>query len=113
MYSNYSMSCLFSEGYYLFTEASNPRKPNHNAIMQTPSMESDGKARCIDFYYHMFGIGKDTLQLRVEYDGVKKTIFSKSGDFVNTWHRGQATLDVPSGKKFKVRIFFSFFSGLC
>ena len=89
-------------GYYMFTEASWPRKPNHNAILHTDKMQSDGEDRCIDFYYHMYGTGIGSLIVTVEYGGTKVQIFKKTGSQFNRWYRGQGTLRVPAGNDFKV-----------
>ena len=86
----------------MFTESSWPRRPNHNAILHTPKMNSDGQKRCMDFYYHMYGTGIGSLVVVVEYGGMKYEVFKKRGNQGNTWHRGQATLDIPAGSQFVV-----------
>ncbi|XP_065061722.1 MAM and LDL-receptor class A domain-containing protein 1-like isoform X22 [Rhopilema esculentum] len=90
------------DGYFVFTEALYPRRPNHNAVLSTPLMEWDGQQRCIDFYYHMFAFGIGSLVVTVDFDGVSTEIFRKNGNQGNRWNQGLATIDIPNGKKFKV-----------
>ncbi|XP_065061724.1 MAM and LDL-receptor class A domain-containing protein 1-like isoform X2 [Rhopilema esculentum] len=89
-------------GYFVFTEASYPRKPNHNAVLSTPVMESDGKPRCLDFYYHMYGSGVGSMVVSVGYDGISSDNLKITGNQGNWWNHGATTIDVPSGKKFQV-----------
>ena len=92
------------DGYYIFTESSWPRKRNHNAILYSAKMQSDGQSRCMDFYYHMYGKGIGSLYIEVEYNGTKHLVFQKSGDQRNVWRYGKAKLDVPYGYDFVVSI---------
>ena len=88
----------------MYTEASAPRKPNHNAILMTPTMQSDGKARCVDLFYHMYGSGIGSLVVSVTYNGVSHEVFRTNGNKGNKWNHGKGTLDVPSGLDFTVNI---------
>ena len=88
------------DGYYIFTESSSPRRRNHNAILYSAKMQSDGQSRCMDFYYHMYGEGIGSLYIEVEYNGKKHLVFQKSGDQQNIWRYGKAKLDVPYGNDF-------------
>ena len=71
-----------------------------------PCDRSDGKPRCIDFYYRMICNGKGFLNITVEYSGIKYIVFNATSSNANGWNRGQAVLDIPSGINFTVGIKF-------
>nr|XP_026692074.1 uncharacterized protein LOC104266090 isoform X2 [Ciona intestinalis] len=80
-------------GYYMFIEASRPRRTGHVARLISPLMEAtDGK--CLEFFYHMFGVGTGDLNVLFEpLDGSASTkIWEESGNHGNQWKRGRATI---------------------
>lgn len=79
----------FFKGYYMYIEASSPRKSGDNAILRSPPMKFPVN-RCLQFHYHMSGtaIGR----LKVTLNG--KTVFYASGDKGNVWY--PASVNVPS-----------------
>ncbi|KAJ8029935.1 MAM and LDL-receptor class A domain-containing protein 2 [Holothuria leucospilota] len=52
-----------AEGHYLYIEASQPQRPNDNAVISSPRLLNSFDHMCLQFYYHMSG--KDTGWLRV------------------------------------------------
>ncbi|KAM3930665.1 MAM domain-containing glycosylphosphatidylinositol anchor protein 1 isoform 2-T2 [Leptodactylus fuscus] len=82
------------EGFYMFIEASRPRRfgdkarlisPLYNITSKFPSQKS---IHCVSFYYHMYGrhIGNLTVLLRLKNIGTQDIpIWSKKGDQGNKW----------------------------
>ncbi|EDO39626.1 predicted protein, partial [Nematostella vectensis] len=71
---------ISAPGYYMYMEASNPRKQGENAIMDKTI--TFGGATCLTFYYHMLGQHMGTLNVFVG----SRRLFSKSGDQGSQWH---------------------------
>lgn len=82
------------EGFYMFIEASRPRRfgdkarlisPQYNISSKFPSLKS---TYCVSFYYHMYGrhIGNLTVLLRLKNIGTQDIpVWSKRGDQGNKW----------------------------
>ncbi|XP_068088796.1 MAM domain-containing glycosylphosphatidylinositol anchor protein 1 isoform X3 [Hyperolius riggenbachi] len=83
------------EGYYMFIEASRPRRLGDRARLISPMYNitttrfpSHKVPYCISFYYHMYGkhIGHLNVLLRVTNIGTTNTtIWSQNGDKGNRW----------------------------
>ena len=56
--------------------------------------------QCMTFYYHMYGSGMGTLEVKI--DG--NTLFSKSGNQGNQWLEGKVNVG-HSGSPYQVREF--------
>ncbi len=91
------------DGHYIYTEVSR-KGTGHNAILHSPEMTSDGKKRCLDFFYHMYGNGMGSFKVEIEVDGLMTEMFKKSGNQANNWIQGLVNIDVPSGSKFRVSL---------
>ncbi|XP_044181061.1 MAM and LDL-receptor class A domain-containing protein 1-like isoform X3 [Acropora millepora] len=74
-------------GYYMYIEASPPRREGDNAKLVL-SLPGNGKMGCLSFYYHMYGENMGTLNVFI---GNKK-VFSESGDHGNTWIKADRTI---------------------
>ncbi len=94
---------LSIDGHYLYTEVTGKSK-GHNAILHSPEMTSDGKKRCLDFFYHMYGNGMGSFKVEIEVDGSMTELFKKSGNQASSWVQGLVNIDVASGSKFRVSI---------
>ncbi|XP_075719620.1 MAM domain-containing glycosylphosphatidylinositol anchor protein 1 isoform X3 [Rhinoderma darwinii] len=82
------------EGFYMFIEASRPRRfgdkarlvsPQYNITSKFPSLKT---TYCVSFYYHMYGrhIGNLTVLLRLKNIGTQDIpVWSKKGDQGNKW----------------------------
>ncbi|XP_066451389.1 MAM domain-containing glycosylphosphatidylinositol anchor protein 1 isoform X2 [Eleutherodactylus coqui] len=82
------------EGFYMFIEASRPRRfgdkarlisPLYNITSKFPSLKT---IYCVSFYYHMYGrhIGNLTILLRLKNIGTQDIpVWSKKGDQGNKW----------------------------
>ena len=77
----------FFIGYYMYVEASRRRKGN-DAKLELRSGLPTGKS-CLSFFYNMHGGHKYMGTLRVLMNG--ETVFQKSGNQENTWHKAELT----------------------
>ena len=77
----------YSLGFYMFIEASYPRKPGDNALLKTSLMGDTHMHSCFHFWYHMNGKHLGTLNVMIESsDGSRKEwLWSLSGHQGNNW----------------------------
>ena len=71
------------KGYYLFMEASSPRKFNDTARLLSPSIAPGDY--CFRFYYYMYGSDVYQLNAYVMEGDTKTQIFSEQGDIAQAW----------------------------
>ncbi|XP_069744009.1 MAM domain-containing glycosylphosphatidylinositol anchor protein 1-like isoform X2 [Narcine bancroftii] len=95
-------------GYYMFIEASTPRRPGDRARLLSPlyniSTRVGFRARrpqpfCFSFYYHMYGKHVGSLNVLVRILGVRTVetpVWSLSGNQAEEWRLGSVTIK-PSG----------------
>ena len=88
--------CFLSSGYYLFSEASWPRKKGDKARLASGFISgTQGRNDCkLRFYYHMFGsdIGSLNVYTRPCNGCAETLVYSRSGDVGNFWDRAEVTL---------------------
>ena len=75
-------------GFYIYTEASYPNKPNNTAEIVSPLLPpTDSTGYCLTFWYHMFGSDMGTLELLATqpYFGRPMTLWSLRGTQRNAW----------------------------
>ena len=90
---NYESFSLLFLGYYVYAEASNPRKTGDRAHLVSPSLTGDF---CVQFYYHMYGSSVGTLRV-LRLTGSQRTIVGAfTGDRGNVWHL--ANIDLPAAQ---------------
>eukprot|EP00794_Sanderia_malayensis_P004747 gene4747-5371_t len=89
------------DGFYAYTEVSWKTRLD-NAILSSPDMTSDGKKRCLDFWYHMYGNGIGSFIVQVEVGGVKTDMFKRTQNQGKAWTQALVDIDVAAGKKFKI-----------
>ena len=86
------------QGWYVFMEASAPRRPNDTARLVSPQI-SDNSPRCLSFYYHMYGMHINLLNVYLKSPsqrGQGNLVWSMQGTQGNQWKR--ATVNVsPNG----------------
>ncbi|XP_073240341.1 trypsin-3-like [Porites lutea] len=80
-------SDVSGKGYYMYIEASR-RKTGDNAKLELRSGLPTGKS-CLSFFYNMHGGHNYMGTLRVLING--ETVFQKSGNQGNTWHKAEVT----------------------
>ncbi|XP_063774936.1 LOW QUALITY PROTEIN: MAM domain-containing glycosylphosphatidylinositol anchor protein 1 [Pseudophryne corroboree] len=93
------------EGFYMFIEASKPRRLGDKARLISPMYNVTTKfpshkvSYCVSFYYHMYGrhIGYLNMVLRVMNIGTtNSTVWSKNGNLGNRWQHASVHIS-PSG----------------
>lgn len=86
-----NLKYLFT-GHYMYIESSF-RNVNDTARLISPVFDQVEENVCLEFYYHMFGETIGSLRVYVKRDSdswnfsQKTTVFSKSGNQGNKWHR--------------------------
>ena len=71
-------------GYYMYIEASSPRRQGDYAVLSSPAVPFRGLT-CVTFYYHMRGATIGTLTVTVN----GRLLFSRSGNQGNAWLKAQ------------------------
>ena len=70
------------KGYFMYIEASSPRKREDNAKLYSPPLTFAGHM-CLEFYYHMSGVAIGSLKVTID----EKVVFSRSGHRGNIWYK--------------------------
>lgn len=84
------------EGYYVYIDASFPRKLNDTARLISAVINPPSE-KCLSFWYHMFGTHVNTLNLYLKTHGNLGTpVWVKSGTQGNTWLPASVNLAVSS-----------------
>ena len=98
-----SLHCSLCPGHYLFVEASSPSQPGDEASLLSRTFPQT-PARCLSFWYHMYGPGIGALAVYKEEGSgnVKRTeLWKKSGPQDDQWIHQEITLH--SAADYKVR----------
>ncbi|XP_067137066.1 uncharacterized protein [Centruroides vittatus] len=94
-------------GYYMYIEASSPRKINDTARLFSPVYSPNLSSSCFTFWYHMYGttIGSLLVYVKTETDNLPSLhpVWQKNGDQGNVWLK--ATIPIhPLHDKFQIVI---------
>lgn len=77
----------------MYIETSSPRVAGDNAILASPPYSTSQLPACLQFWYHMYGSGTGTLNVRVGTGGaVGNVVWTKVGNQGNKWQRGETPL---------------------
>uniref|UniRef100_A0A0L8FMM2 MAM domain-containing protein n=1 Tax=Octopus bimaculoides TaxID=37653 RepID=A0A0L8FMM2_OCTBM len=98
-------------GYYIYTEASSPRKKGEKARLYSPVIGPPSSNECwIRFFYHMNGFQMGTLNVytRTSVFGKYEKLWTKTGHVADYWER--ADVQLTSNQKFQV-VFESIIGG--
>lgn len=102
-------SVVTGQGFYIYIEASWPRRRNDTAKLisaQVPATTgSNGK--CLSFWYHMYGADINTLGVYVRTGSHDTLLWSKRGTRGDKWIKALVT--VTSRSPFKVCVLTSYF----
>ena len=93
---------LLASGWYIYIEASWPRKPNDTAKLissNVPGTTASG-GKCLSFWYHMHGADINTLSVYVRTGSHDTLLWSKTGTRGDKWL--QALVTVNSRTHFQV-----------
>ena len=96
-----------AEGWYVYIEASSPRLKGEIARLSSAQIDKAGIPTCVDFWFHMYGDGVDTLNLYTRSNGnLGNPIFTRIGERGDEWFRGQVEVTVDDN----FQVSTSFFS---
>jgi hypothetical protein len=80
--------------YYLYIEASKPRKFFDNAKLLLPKVSSDG-TKCFRFFYNMNGFHVNSLELSlVASSGEETLMWKRSGNKGDSWSEGMLEVEM-------------------
>ena len=80
----------------MFIESSRPRVPGDVARLLTPIYPTTN-GKCLTFYYHMYGAGTGTLNVKMKQQGqLTPPIWTRKGNQDNKWRIAQVNIVTPS-----------------
>ena len=82
-------------GWYIYIEASWPRKPNDMARLISASVPGTtaSKGKCLSFWYHMYGADINTLSVYVRTGAHDTLLWSKKGTRGDKWLHALVTVN--------------------
>ena len=90
----------FFPGKYLYVEASSPAQEGDKARLLSHQFPSTA-ARCLSFWYHMYGSSTGNLSVyTLPKDGKRTPLWQKAGNQRNQWM--QAKVSITSSLDYKV-----------
>ncbi|UJR31098.1 hypothetical protein I4U23_018606, partial [Adineta vaga] len=88
------------QGWYIYMEASYPQQPDQRC--RIVSEEISGQ-KCIQFWYHMYGMDVDTLNVYIKMNGqLNKPVWTRSRNQGDKWLKGQYAIFPPANTKFQI-----------
>ena len=69
---------FFTLGFFLYIEASPPRKLGDKARLESPFI-SDHNVTSVEFWYHMYGLGVNTLNVYIQRSGEDELAWNSVG----------------------------------
>lgn len=80
-------------GYYVYIEASAPRRPNDTAQLISPAVSASSNPRCLTFWYFMYGAHVNSLNIYISVGAnLGSPIWTRKGTQGNRWNQAQVTL---------------------
>jgi astacin len=89
----------FDGQYYVYIEASNPRKLDDKARLILPTLESQTGPACVEFYYHMFGFHINTLKLIEQNGQSQRDLWVHRGQISNMWLKQSVNVSLNPNAK--------------
>ncbi|CAF1276484.1 unnamed protein product [Adineta steineri] len=87
-------------GWYIYMETSYPQKSNQRCRILSEEIEGQ---RCIQFWYHMYGMDVDTLNIYIKINGqLNKPVWTRSRNQGNLWLKGQYAVFPPANTKYQI-----------
>uniref|UniRef100_A0A2C9KDP3 MAM domain-containing protein n=1 Tax=Biomphalaria glabrata TaxID=6526 RepID=A0A2C9KDP3_BIOGL len=81
-----------SQGHYAYAEASSPRMPGDKVRMIGLPRPAT-TAKCVSYYYHMYGVNMGTLEVRVRTGpNVESSLYTHSGNLGDKWYKNEVTV---------------------
>ncbi|XP_069133150.1 MAM and LDL-receptor class A domain-containing protein 1-like [Argopecten irradians] len=81
-----------SQGYYLYIEASSPRRENDRARLTSQLFRKSSRPRCFQFWYNMQGSNIGTLTVIMNVNSVDKPIWTLTGQQNGNWIFGRVPI---------------------
>ena len=94
MKMNFTNLNFIHVGWYIYIETSSPRVQGDKARLISPLVTSSSNARCLEFWYHMYGADVNTLNVYTNTTSLESLVFSVSGLQGNEWNKAQVNLQV-------------------
>ncbi|XP_071956932.1 MAM and LDL-receptor class A domain-containing protein 1-like [Antedon mediterranea] len=82
-------------GYYLYIETSSPTLPGYRArLISHPQVgyKNNNKQGCFSFWYHMFGLSIDTLNVYLKQASVETRLWTRYQTQGNQWLKAELTI---------------------
>ena len=94
-----------STGHFAYIESSAPRQPNDQAILVSKFLDG-GAARCLRFWYHMYGASIGSLNVYQGANGsqIPDQVWTRNGNQENLWRRATVPLKQLPGKQYQILI---------
>lgn len=94
-----------STGHFAYIESSAPRRPNDEAILVSKFFDG-GAARCLRFWYHMYGASIGSLNVYQGANGsqIPNQVWTRNGNQENIWRRAIVPLNRLTGKQYQILI---------
>ncbi|CAF0847412.1 unnamed protein product, partial [Rotaria sordida] len=88
------------DGWYIYMEASYPQKYNQRSRIVSEEIQGQ---KCLQFWYHMFGMDVDTLNIYIKINGqLGKPVWTRTRNQGNQWLKGQYAVFPPENTKFQI-----------
>ncbi|XP_077978860.1 MAM and LDL-receptor class A domain-containing protein 1-like [Glandiceps talaboti] len=90
-------------GYYIYIETSSPRIEGDRAVLMTEGLPAtDQNGNCFSFWYHMYGVDIEVLNIYVQVIGQsgRTMIYRREGSYSNQWN--YASMTIQSENDFKI-----------
>ncbi|XP_033751998.1 MAM and LDL-receptor class A domain-containing protein 1-like [Pecten maximus] len=81
-----------NQGYYLYIEASSPRRENDRARLTSQLFRKSSRQRCFQFWYNMQGNSIGTLTVIMNINSVDRPIWTLSGSQNGSWIFGRVPI---------------------
>ncbi|CAF4044180.1 unnamed protein product, partial [Rotaria sordida] len=87
-------------GWYIYMEASYPQKYNQRSRIISEEIQGQ---RCLQFWYHMYGMDVNTLNVYIKINGqLGKPVWTRTRNQGNQWLKGQYAIFPPENTKFQI-----------
>ena len=84
-------------GYYIFIEASSPRRLNDTARIVS-SLVKDNYTKCLHFWYHMYGTHVNTLNVYLKTGStLGSPVWTHTGTLSNKWYSANVDVQQTGG----------------
>ncbi|CAL1541287.1 unnamed protein product [Lymnaea stagnalis] len=83
-------------GHYVYIEATNETQ-GAAAVLTVSNVSIGSSDMCLEFWYHMYGVGQGVLMVTTSVQGVTQGQWSKTGNQGPFWNRGSFDISASQG----------------